>query len=201
MIEQGLRLEECAGGWTLAGSSAGQFVVVDEYLAYLADRNYSPKTVRAYGYDLLAFCRWLSAENMSMGEVTTETLLKFLRACREAKVPGRRGGPNVLTMSGRRMDQYAATTINRRLAAISGLFTFVSMRDPEAVNPVPKGREARWRVPASGPGCSLIRRGGRRIARRCGCASRDGCPRRYRRARRPSCWPASAPGGIGRSRA
>ncbi|MEU8251626.1 site-specific integrase [Nonomuraea sp. NPDC048916] len=52
MIEQGLRLEECAGGWTLAGSSAGQFVLVDEYLAYLADRNYSPKTVRAYGYDL-----------------------------------------------------------------------------------------------------------------------------------------------------
>jgi site-specific recombinase XerD len=44
------------------------------------------------------------------------------------------------------MDQYAATTSNRRLAAISGLFAFVSMRDPEAKNPVPKGREARWRV-------------------------------------------------------
>ena len=44
------------------------------------------------------------------------------------------------------MDQYAATTINRRLAAISGLFTFVSIRDPQAASPVPKGREARWRV-------------------------------------------------------
>ncbi|TDC96106.1 hypothetical protein E1292_38645 [Nonomuraea deserti] len=59
MIEQGLRLEEREGSWMLAGPSAGQFVLVDEYLAYLADRNYSPKTVRAYGYDLLAFCRWL----------------------------------------------------------------------------------------------------------------------------------------------
>ncbi|MFD4443750.1 site-specific integrase [Nocardia sp. NPDC058519] len=25
---------------------------------YLADRNYSPKTVRAYGFDLVMFVRW-----------------------------------------------------------------------------------------------------------------------------------------------
>src|SRR6266508_5858947 len=72
-------------------------------------------------------------------------LLRFLRACREAKIPGR-PGPNVVTLSGRRMDQYAATTINRRLVAITGLFAFAAMRDPELKNPVPKGREARWRV-------------------------------------------------------
>ncbi len=52
----------------------------------------------------------------------------------------------MVRLSRRRMDQYAATTINRRLAAISGLFTFVVMRDPEVGNPVPRGREARWRV-------------------------------------------------------
>lgn len=143
--ESGLRLEEREGGWALAGLEAGRFVLVDEYLAYLGDRNYSPKTVRAYGYDLLAFCRWLVGEDLPLAEVDTEVLLRFLRACREAKVPGR-PGPNVIALSGRRMDQYAATTINRRLAAISGLFTFVSMRDPDAANPVPKGREARWRV-------------------------------------------------------
>lgn len=143
--ESELRLEERDGAWALAGPTASQFELVDEYLAHLVDRNYSPKTVRAYGYDLLAFCRWLRAENESLGEVTTEVLLRFLRACREAKVPGR-PGPNVVRLSGRRMDQYAATTINRRLAAISGLFAFAAMRDPEATNPVPKGREARWRV-------------------------------------------------------
>ncbi|MDQ3763995.1 MAG: site-specific integrase [Actinomycetota bacterium] len=58
---------------------------MDEYLAYLADRNYSPKTVRAYGYDLLAFCRWLVVEEQPLQEVTTEALLRFLRACRNAK--------------------------------------------------------------------------------------------------------------------
>jgi integrase/recombinase XerD len=141
----GLRLEERDGGWLLAGPGRPGFVMVDEYLAYLADRNYSPKTVRAYGYDLLAFCRWLAGEDLALAEVTTEVLLRFLRACREASLPGR-PGPNVVMLSGRRMDQYAAATINRRLAAISGLFAFAAMRDPEAANPVPKGREARWRV-------------------------------------------------------
>lgn len=135
----------------LAGAAASRFGLVNEYLAYLADRNYSPKTVRAYGYDLLAFCRWLAAEDLPLPEATTEMLLRFLRVCREAKVPGRPGS-NVVRLSGRRMDQYAATTINRRLAAISGLFVFAAMRDPDMTNPVPKGREARWRVPGERSG-------------------------------------------------
>ncbi len=45
----GLSLEERDGGWALAGQVAPQFKLVDEYLAYLTDRNYSPKTVRSYG--------------------------------------------------------------------------------------------------------------------------------------------------------
>ncbi|WP_210718590.1 tyrosine-type recombinase/integrase, partial [Amycolatopsis acididurans] len=146
-----LRLEQRGGGWVLAGPAASRFGLVDEYLAYLADRNYSAKTVRAYGYDLLAFCRWLAAEEEPLSAVTTEVLLRFLRACREARVPGR-PGPNVVRLSGRRMDQYAATTINRRLAAISGLFAFAAMRDPDVTNPVPKGREARWRAPGERSG-------------------------------------------------
>jgi site-specific recombinase XerD len=143
--EHDLRLEERDGAWALVGAAASQFGLVDEYLAYLADRNYSPKTVRAYGYDLLGFCRWLRVEDEPLAEVTTEVLLRFLRACREAKVPGR-PGPNVVRLSGRPADQYAVATINRRLAAISGLFAFAAMRDPALKNPVPKGREARWRV-------------------------------------------------------
>jgi integrase/recombinase XerD len=140
-----LRLVERDGGWALAGSAAARFGLVDDYLGYLLDRNYSPKTVRAYGYDLLAFCRWLLAEDVEPAAVTTEVLLQFLRACREASVPGR-PGPNVVRLSGRRLDRYSATTINRRLAAISGLFNFAVMRDPSWLNPVPKGREARWRT-------------------------------------------------------
>lgn len=138
----GLRLERRGELWALAGAGAGRFGLVNEYLSYLADRNYSPRTVRAYGFDLLAFCRWLDVEDIALDAVTTEVLLEFLRACREARVPGRPGG-NVVSLSGQRLDRYAAATINHRLAAITGLFGFRSMRDPDAVNPVPSGREAR----------------------------------------------------------
>ena len=40
----------------VAGTGSGEFALVNDYLAYLGDRNYSPRTVRAYGFDLrLAF--------------------------------------------------------------------------------------------------------------------------------------------------
>ena len=52
-----LRLESRGVGWVLAGESAARFGLVEEYLSHLLDRNYSPATVRSYGYDLLSFCR------------------------------------------------------------------------------------------------------------------------------------------------
>lgn len=140
--DRSLRLEQRDGEWLLAGPDAERFGLVNEYLSYLADRNYSPRTVRAYGFDLLAFCRWLRDEHLDLAAVTTDVLLRFLAACRDARVPGR-PGPNVVSLGGHRLDRYAAATINHRLIAISGLFAFRTMRDPDAPNPVPKGREAR----------------------------------------------------------
>ncbi|MGO9728326.1 MAG: tyrosine-type recombinase/integrase [Streptosporangiaceae bacterium] len=140
--DSSLWLDQRDDGWFLAGPGAARFGLVNEYLSYLADRNYSPRTVRAYGFDLLAFCRWLAAEDVGLAGVTTDVLLRFLAACRRAKVPGR-PGPNVVSMAGRRLDQYAAATINHRLIAVSGMFAFRGMRDPDVPNPVPKGREAR----------------------------------------------------------
>jgi len=162
-----LRLEKRDTEWVLAGEHAGKFCLVDEYLSHLFDRNYSPLTVRSYGYDLLAFCRWLISCDLRLEDVTTDDLLKFLRACREATVPGR-PGPNVFGMDGNRIDRYAATTINRRLAAISGLFTYAGLRDPDRRNPVPKGREARWRTTGerSGMLAHTVRRSAPRSALR-----------------------------------
>ncbi|HUY23829.1 MAG TPA: hypothetical protein VMV09_00820 [Candidatus Saccharimonadales bacterium] len=53
MIEARLRLARIADGWALAGLGAERFTLVNEYLSYLADRNYSPQTVRVYGFALL----------------------------------------------------------------------------------------------------------------------------------------------------
>jgi site-specific recombinase XerD len=140
--ESELRVEQRDGGWALVGDGAERFGLVNEYLGYLADRRYSPRTVRSYAFDLLAFCRWLMAESIALGEVTTEVLLRFLAFCRQARLPGQAGG-NVYSIRDGRATGYAAATINRRLVAIAGLFEYRAMRDPDAVNPVPRGSERR----------------------------------------------------------
>lgn len=61
------------------------------------------------GFDLLAFCRWLRDESLGLDAVTTGVLLRFLAACRQAKVPGRPA--NVVSLDGSRLDQYAASGI------------------------------------------------------------------------------------------
>ncbi|MGI5182314.1 tyrosine-type recombinase/integrase [Dactylosporangium sp. CA-152071] len=140
--EGGLRVEEHAGGWTLVGPAASGFGLVNEYLGYLVDRRYSPRTVRAYAFDLLAWCRWLMAEDVELAEVDTPVLLRYLAFCRTATYRGRPGG-NVYSIGDGRNVGYAAATVNRRLAAVSGLFEFTAMRDPAAVNPVPRGPQRR----------------------------------------------------------
>ena len=139
----GLFLERTEAGWRLGGEAAGGFGLVNDYLSYLGDRNYSPGTVRAYGFGLLAFCRWLAVEGLGLDGVTTDVLLRFLAACRSERVAGRPGGANVVGLDGRRVDTLSPATVNLRLAAVSGLFSFRSMRDPDAPNPVPRGREAK----------------------------------------------------------
>ena len=127
--------------WVLSGPGCEKYALVNEYLGYLADRNYSPRTLRAYGYDLLAFCRWLDDVDVTLSAVTTETVLDFMRYCRQTPIAGRPA--NVVSMTGKRLDHYSSTTINHRLAALTGLFTFRALRDPGLRSPIPSGREAR----------------------------------------------------------
>ena len=117
-MSETLRLEPGEGSWRLVGDGAlATVALANEYLDYLADRNYSPQSVRAYGYGLLAFCRWLDGESLDLDGVTTDVLLRFLSACRSASVPGR-PGPNVVGLDGRRTDTLAPATLNHRLDAV-----------------------------------------------------------------------------------
>jgi len=142
---QRLTVASDGGVWRLQGSVAERFGLVNEFLGYLADRNFSPRTCRSYAYDLLAFTRWLDSEAIAVADVDVDVLLRFLTACREATPRGRPGG-NVYSIRDGRNTGYAPATINRRLAAISSLFAFREMREPGASSPVPRGRVARSRA-------------------------------------------------------
>ena len=166
------------GRWSIVGDgTADTVMLVNDYLDYLADRNYSTQTVRAYAYALLAFCRWLASERIPLDGVTTDVLLRFLAACRGATIPGR-AGPNVVRMDGRRADGYAPATVNHRLAAISGLFAFRSLRSsrcspasaPGGIGPSPGSWCSVGFAPAK---CSLSRCATWTSAvDGCGCAAR-----------------------------
>ena len=58
--------------WRIVGEGALEDIeLCNDYLAYLADRRYSPATVRAYAFDLLHFTRWLaSREGPASGRST-----------------------------------------------------------------------------------------------------------------------------------
>ncbi len=127
--------ERCESGggerWRLAGdSSAPDLKLCNDYLAYLADRNYSPAIVRAYAFDLLHFTRWLRTEGLRFKAVDTDALLRYLAACRMTRRSGQHD--DVIPLASGRALGFAPSTINRRLAAISGLFSFLEMRHPSA---------------------------------------------------------------------
>jgi hypothetical protein len=166
----------------------------NDYLACVADRRYSPASVRAYAFDLLHFARWLAGEGLGLDAVGTDALLRYLAACRTTRRPGQHD--DVIPLWAGRPDGFAPATINRRLAAFSGLFNFRSMRDPAAPSPVPKGPAARRAARGERAGLlgHLAKPG-----ETAGSVSPGACPGAWTGARPPRCWPASAPIGTGRS--
>ena len=199
VIDVELRLERGADGWILAGGDANRFALVNEYLSYLSDRNYSPQTVRVYGFSLLAFCRWLTKEEIDLDAVNTDVLLRYLAACRQATVPGR-PGPNVVRMDGRRADGYTPATVNNRLAAIS-----VCSNSERCATPMrrTRSREAGKRdgsLLASATACSLTWHVVRDSDQHCEFENPSGCLVRWTLATSWHWWGVCGRGETGRWR-
>src|SRR5450759_424344 len=59
-------------------SSAGDVELVNEFLAHLGARRFSPATVRAYAYDLLNFLRFLVSRDAGLADVVPTDLFDYL---------------------------------------------------------------------------------------------------------------------------
>ena len=86
---QSLQVQGSGERWRIEGGRRpGDRQLCNDYLGYLADRRYSPASVRAYAFDLLHFARWLDREDLGLDAVDTDALLRYLAACRAEPRPG-----------------------------------------------------------------------------------------------------------------
>lgn len=110
--------------------------LVDEFLEFLSARC-RPNTVRAYAHDLKVFFDVVGKEP---SEVSSADVLGFIAAQRRP----RSGAENVVRISDG-AGGLSASTIKRRLSAVSALFAYLVVRGDAGVteNPVPRGLPTR----------------------------------------------------------
>jgi site-specific recombinase XerD len=111
--------------------------VVNRFLAHLRDRNFALATRRAYAYDVLNFLRFLIERGIALVEVRPTDLFDYLDWQSE---PKRTRGSNVVRLSARR--GAAPATLNRRIAAVRGLFEFAVITGAVSASPVPAPRRS-----------------------------------------------------------
>ena len=100
---QSLQVQGSGERWRIEGGRRpGDRQLCNDYLGYLADRRYSPASVRAYAFDLLHFARWLDREDLGLDAVDTDALLRYLAACRAEPRPGQHDNVSRWPAAGRR---------------------------------------------------------------------------------------------------
>ena len=106
--------------WTVLGDEGGPVEPIERYLAYLTDIERSPNTVKAYAHDLKDWFSFLDVRGLDWREVRLEDLGEFVAWLRLPPA-GRDGGVAMLPSA---EHHCSAATVNRKLSAVSGLYTF-----------------------------------------------------------------------------
>jgi integrase/recombinase XerC len=122
-------------GHRVRGSS-GDVVLVNRFLSQLGCRAFSPATVRAYAYDLLNFLRFLAERCARLQDVVATDLFDYL----DWQQGPTAGTGKVVRLTERR--GVSPATMNRRIAAVRGLFEFVVTIGVRGDNPVPAARRS-----------------------------------------------------------
>lgn len=107
----------------------------NRFLEHLVVRGFSPATVRAYAFDLANFAGFLADRSLELGEVEPTDLFDYL------DWQSRQGASGAKVVALRRRGP-APATMNRRIAAVRGLFEHLVMAGERADNPVPAARRA-----------------------------------------------------------
>jgi len=103
--------------WTVLGDDDIPVEPVERYLAYLSDIERSPNTVKAYAHDLKDYWVFLAHRGLDWREARLEDVGEFVAWLR-LPAAGRSG---LITVLPAVEPQVGASTINRKLSAVSAL--------------------------------------------------------------------------------
>lgn len=148
-------------GYLVEGDWDGQDAA-NAFLNHLAGRGFSSATVRAYAFDVANLARFLVERAVGLTAVDAPLVFDWIdwQGVRRADHPaGGRGSSN---------PSAAASTVNRRVAAVRALFEYLVMAGVRTDNPVPTPRRGQGLRPSQrgllghlGPG--RARSGGRLV--------------------------------------
>ena len=110
--------------------------LANRFLAHLTVRGFSAATVRGYAYDLANFGNFLVERRLSLVEVVPTDLFDYLDWQQSARAAA---AGTVVPLAARRP---APATINRRVAAVHGLFEYAVITGSRPDNPVPSARRS-----------------------------------------------------------
>jgi len=132
-----VRVVRTGEGYRLDGGGP-DVVLANGFLAHLGARRFSPLTVRAYAYDLLNFLRFLTERGVTLEGVVPTDLFDYLDW--QSRPRGSMAGVRVVRLTDRR--GAAPASMNRRVAAVRGLFSYAVQTGVRADSPVPAARRS-----------------------------------------------------------
>lgn len=126
-----VRVGEVGGGYRIDGDWDGRDAA-NAFLGHLSGRGFSPATVRAYAFDVMNLARFLGERDLALAGADAPLIFDWIdwQGVRPA------GGGGTRHRSG----SAAASTVNRRVAAVRAFFEYLVMTGRRADNPVPSPR-------------------------------------------------------------
>ena len=112
--------------------------VANRFLKHLTVRNFAAATRRAYAYDLLNFLRFCAERSLPLAAVSAMDLFDYL----DWQSRPRSAEPGRVVVPLRERRGAAPATMNRRIAAVRGLFEYAVLAGARADNPVPAARRS-----------------------------------------------------------
>jgi integrase/recombinase XerC len=126
-----VRVCQVDGGYRVEGDWDGRDSA-NAFLAHLGGRGFSAATVRAYAFDVVNLARFLGEGDLTLADVDAPVVFDWI------DWQGvRRAGHS---SNGDRSRSAAASTVNRRVAAVRALFEYLVMTGQRGDNPVPAPR-------------------------------------------------------------